>query len=225
MFCQQDRAILCRECDGPIHKANEHTQKHDRFVLTGVKISATSAVYSSSSDSASSASESVRRLKSQDSSSNKVVVASPTVPAPISKTTNTCSISSLVPPVTVAVANDKNGGFMNGGADCLTSSLSEYLEMLPGYHVEELLDSSYSDGLSKVCININTPLFLSLKVFKTICGKLDLTVEFPYSFIYSTLHHLINFMFVIISRWVIMMSCHFGILILRAASVQSPQKG
>ncbi|XP_031116141.1 B-box zinc finger protein 21-like [Ipomoea triloba] len=147
LFCQQDRAILCRECDGPIHNANEHTQKHDRFVLTGVKISATSAVYSSSPDSMS---ESVPSLRSQDSSSNKVVVASPTVPAPISKPTNSFSSSNLVSPMGVAEVNEKNGGFMNGGADCLTSSLSEYLEMLPGYHVEELLDSSYPDGLCKM---------------------------------------------------------------------------
>ncbi|GAU22077.1 hypothetical protein TSUD_309810, partial [Trifolium subterraneum] len=30
LFCQEDRAILCRECDLPIHRANEHTQKHNR---------------------------------------------------------------------------------------------------------------------------------------------------------------------------------------------------
>ncbi|XWS54969.1 hypothetical protein CRYUN_Cryun10bG0135100 [Craigia yunnanensis] len=29
LFCQEDRAILCRECDLPIHRANEHTQKHN----------------------------------------------------------------------------------------------------------------------------------------------------------------------------------------------------
>ncbi|KAJ6365200.1 hypothetical protein OIU76_030050 [Salix suchowensis] len=27
LFCQEDRAILCRECDLSIHKANEDTQK------------------------------------------------------------------------------------------------------------------------------------------------------------------------------------------------------
>ncbi|KAI4321624.1 hypothetical protein MLD38_034986 [Melastoma candidum] len=54
LFCQQDRAILCRECDVPIHAANEHTQKHDRFLLTGVKLSATSALYVSDGTPASS---------------------------------------------------------------------------------------------------------------------------------------------------------------------------
>ncbi|RDX75189.1 B-box zinc finger protein 21, partial [Mucuna pruriens] len=41
VFCQEDRALLCRECEVPIHSANEHTQKHNRFLLTGVKLSGT----------------------------------------------------------------------------------------------------------------------------------------------------------------------------------------
>ncbi|KAL2537073.1 B-box zinc finger protein 21 [Forsythia ovata] len=53
LFCQQDRAILCKECDISIHKANEHTQKHNRFLLTGVKLYVTSALYSSPSSSTS----------------------------------------------------------------------------------------------------------------------------------------------------------------------------
>ncbi|KAI3693627.1 hypothetical protein L1987_76575 [Smallanthus sonchifolius] len=39
LFCQQDRAILCRGCDVAIHKVNEHTMNHCRFILTGVKLS------------------------------------------------------------------------------------------------------------------------------------------------------------------------------------------
>ncbi|KAK7257979.1 hypothetical protein RIF29_32341 [Crotalaria pallida] len=38
IFCKEDRAILCSECDIPIHGANENTKKHNRFLLTGVKI-------------------------------------------------------------------------------------------------------------------------------------------------------------------------------------------
>lgn len=52
LFCREDRAILCRECDVSIHRANEHTQRHSRFLLTGVKLSYFS---SSSSDSAAAA--------------------------------------------------------------------------------------------------------------------------------------------------------------------------
>ncbi|KAL9259746.1 B-box zinc finger protein 20-like protein [Drosera capensis] len=58
LFCREDRAILCRECDVSIHRANEHTQRHSRFLLTGVKLSssysdsaAATALASSSSSS------------------------------------------------------------------------------------------------------------------------------------------------------------------------------
>ncbi|TKY75213.1 B-box zinc finger protein 21 [Spatholobus suberectus] len=40
VFCQQDRAVLCKECDVPIHSANDLTKKHNRFLLTGIKFSA-----------------------------------------------------------------------------------------------------------------------------------------------------------------------------------------
>ncbi|KAK7382975.1 hypothetical protein VNO78_28640 [Psophocarpus tetragonolobus] len=52
-FCQQDRAILCKECDVSIHSANQHTLKHDRFLLTGVKLSASALLRSSHTSSAS----------------------------------------------------------------------------------------------------------------------------------------------------------------------------
>ncbi|KAJ6681096.1 B-BOX ZINC FINGER PROTEIN 22 [Salix koriyanagi] len=65
LFCQQDRAILCRDCDGPIHTANEHTQKHNRFLLTGAKLSATSSVYMSSSSSVTSSGDLVPDSKPQ----------------------------------------------------------------------------------------------------------------------------------------------------------------
>ncbi|GFP82131.1 B-box zinc finger protein 21 [Phtheirospermum japonicum] len=45
LFCQQDKAILCKECDFQIHKANEHNKNHTRFFLTGVKLSSTVALY------------------------------------------------------------------------------------------------------------------------------------------------------------------------------------
>ena len=39
MFCKEDRAILCRECDVPVHTASEMTRRHSRFLLTGVRLS------------------------------------------------------------------------------------------------------------------------------------------------------------------------------------------
>ncbi|KAL5200460.1 hypothetical protein ABZP36_021663 [Zizania latifolia] len=40
VFCVEDRAILCADCDDPIHTANELTAKHSRFLLVGAKLSA-----------------------------------------------------------------------------------------------------------------------------------------------------------------------------------------
>ncbi|KAF7102958.1 hypothetical protein CFC21_104006 [Triticum aestivum] len=40
VFCVEDRAILCADCDEPIHSANELTAKHSRFLLVGAKLSA-----------------------------------------------------------------------------------------------------------------------------------------------------------------------------------------
>ncbi|KAK6118875.1 hypothetical protein DH2020_047381 [Rehmannia glutinosa] len=114
LFCQQDRAILCRECDIPIHKANEHTQKHTRFLLTGIKLSATSSLYS---ESPSSAAES-----------------------PSSSLTNSTTVQST-PEKSNNNVELMNGGNLNGSVSA--SSISEYLiEMLPGWHVEDFLDSS-----------------------------------------------------------------------------------
>lgn len=39
MFCKEDRAILCRECDMSVHTASELSMRHARFLLTGVRVS------------------------------------------------------------------------------------------------------------------------------------------------------------------------------------------
>ncbi|CAH9057397.1 unnamed protein product [Cuscuta europaea] len=43
LFCKEERAVLCGGCDLQIHTANERTQKHSRFLLTGIKLSASNA--------------------------------------------------------------------------------------------------------------------------------------------------------------------------------------
>ncbi|GER35503.1 B-box zinc finger family protein [Striga asiatica] len=121
LFCQQDRAVLCRECDLHIHKANEHTRKHTRFLLTGVKLSPAAALYSSSqSSSESRPPDVVPSIDSEEkmvgttyySKSTTAQSAGVAAPAPL---------NNLVP----------------------ASALSEYLgEMLPGWRVEDFLDSS-----------------------------------------------------------------------------------
>lgn len=152
MFCQEDRAILCRDCDIPIHTANEHTQKHNRFLLTGVKLSATSTPYtSSSSASAAVAAASSTNVcepdpdhKSQPVIKNSVVaslaVSQPSLPAKNSASTTT-----------PAAITDKGGEKLPMDQ---TSSISEYLiETLPGWHVEDFLDSTYDPfNFCKVCI-------------------------------------------------------------------------
>eukprot|EP00244_Chara_vulgaris_P001479 TRINITY_DN1237_c0_g2_i1.p1 TRINITY_DN1237_c0_g2~~TRINITY_DN1237_c0_g2_i1.p1 ORF type:complete len:387 (+),score=41.19 TRINITY_DN1237_c0_g2_i1:86-1246(+) len=37
-FCVEDRALLCRECDVSIHTANALAAKHQRFLLTGMRV-------------------------------------------------------------------------------------------------------------------------------------------------------------------------------------------
>ncbi|GBG78026.1 hypothetical protein CBR_g25960 [Chara braunii] len=37
-FCLEDRALLCRECDVSIHTANALAAKHQRFLLTGMRV-------------------------------------------------------------------------------------------------------------------------------------------------------------------------------------------
>ncbi|KAK9271077.1 hypothetical protein L1049_026666 [Liquidambar formosana] len=145
LFCQQDRAILCRECDVPIHKANEHTQKHNRFLLTGVKLSATSGLYSPTTTKASLADgcDSVPDLQSQPSI-KKPVSVSPQIshpPSSIQKTSNP----------TVSATTVNKAGYNPLTSDMgSTSSISEYLiEMLPGWHVEDFLDSSAPFGFCK----------------------------------------------------------------------------
>lgn len=134
MFCQQDRAILCRECDVSIHKANEHTQKHNRFLLTGVKVSANSSLYSESPSVASC-------TTNQDSVTNL----------------NKSQICTKKPlPVSSSIPQEANIG-----ENSYTSSISEYLQMLPGWHVEEFMDSSAipTNGFCKIGDNDEFPIW------------------------------------------------------------------
>ncbi|KAL0314622.1 UNVERIFIED_CONTAM: B-box zinc finger protein 21 [Sesamum angustifolium] len=128
-------AISARECDIPIHNANEHTQKHTRFLLTGLRLSATSALYSDSQSSAESAIS-----KSQEP---KSVHVSPTNAPSTSKSTTAQRCGVAAP----ESCDKSNPQLMNGGSlmntSVSSSSISEYLmEMLPGWHVEDFLDSS-----------------------------------------------------------------------------------
>ncbi|XP_014493660.1 B-box zinc finger protein 21 [Vigna radiata var. radiata] len=51
VFCREDRALLCRQCDVSIHDVNEHTKTHDRFLLTGITLEEKTRTTSTSSTS------------------------------------------------------------------------------------------------------------------------------------------------------------------------------
>lgn len=128
LFCKEDRAILCRECDLSIHGVNEHTKKHNRFLLTGVKIGADASDPTS--------------LSSNDTAIEERTTSSSKINRPISSLSNE-NISSS-PTVGDNMACDTGS--------VSTSSISEYLiQTIPGYCMEDLLDASFaSNGLSKV---------------------------------------------------------------------------
>ncbi|RWR85890.1 B-box zinc finger protein 20-like protein isoform X1 [Cinnamomum micranthum f. kanehirae] len=128
LFCQEDRAILCRECDLPIHTANHLTQKHNRFLLTGIKLSSPFSPISSHSD------ESTHQTIQDDHNSNKE--------EDNKKEEASTEMGSSLPVEKMANAfTDSSQGSKT--EDLCTSSISEYLmETLPGWHVEDLLASS-----------------------------------------------------------------------------------
>ncbi|KAL6207500.1 hypothetical protein ACLB2K_018458 [Fragaria x ananassa] len=137
LFCQQDRAILCRECDVPIHSANEHTQKHNRFLFTGVKLSATSTVYTSTESAAVTDPKPQPLINKQQSVPVSSSISNPFSVPKISTTTTTTSVPKIS-------TSTKSGASLipNDGVGSM-SSISEYLtETLPGWHVEDLLDIS-----------------------------------------------------------------------------------
>ncbi|KZV18853.1 B-box zinc finger protein 20 [Dorcoceras hygrometricum] len=135
LFCHQDRAILCEDCDASIHKANVHTQKHTRFLLTGVIPSSTS--------SPSDVSDTVPSYTNPQQSKNMPVSAS--IPFTSKNRTAQCT---PVEPCDKAQVHFASGGNLNGSVSA--STISEYLmETLPGWHVEDFLDSTTSYGFCK----------------------------------------------------------------------------
>ncbi|XP_031393791.1 B-box zinc finger protein 20 isoform X2 [Punica granatum] len=134
LFCQEDRAILCRECDIPIHRANEHTQKHSRFLLAGVKLSPSTspaAHYPQPLLPSSSATTSTGLCRQESSSPQGSGFVNPTFEVGSSGGTG-------------AGREEENQMMVSDGGSMSTSSISEYLmETLPGWRVDEFLDCSH----------------------------------------------------------------------------------
>lgn len=138
LFCQEDRAILCKECDNSIHKANEHTQKHNRFLLSGVKLLPAEASSSYPTSTSSNGSNNFYNAGTSESESeirNKSSSISQEIFRPISTHDRQKALETKSTPC---------HGFMSQEYG-IPSSISEYLmETLPGWHVEDFLDPSSS---------------------------------------------------------------------------------
>ncbi|KAL0723870.1 hypothetical protein Bca4012_038469 [Brassica carinata] len=50
IFCVEDRALLCRDCDESIHVANSRSANHQRFLATGIKVALSSSACSKETD-------------------------------------------------------------------------------------------------------------------------------------------------------------------------------
>ncbi|KAF5751073.1 B-box zinc finger protein 20-like [Tripterygium wilfordii] len=137
LFCQEDRAILCRECDLPIHNANEYTQKHNRFLLTGVKAAYTSYAASSSfNGSINSENRSYRQHSMENPRSvSDEIFSSPSVEKPSPSFTSRA-----------------DANHMSDTSSVSTSSISEYLmDTLPGWRVDDFLDPSSAAANNAFC--------------------------------------------------------------------------
>ena len=128
LFCQQDRAILCRDCDIPLHTTNEYTQKHNRFLLTGIKLSAMiSDQINKNISNGSESSDPVPDFKSTKSSN---AVCS-------DKNPNSSAAESVITNSSNSTVTSSNFQMNNCGS---TNNISEYLmDMLPGWHFDDLV--------------------------------------------------------------------------------------
>ncbi|GMP47631.1 hypothetical protein CsSME_00015290 [Camellia sinensis var. sinensis] len=137
LFCQEDRAILCRECDIPIHKANEHTLKHNRFLLTGVKLSCPSSSSSSSSNGFD--------LPTYSHIKSSVISNQSSNPTSSIHYDKASLPSTNTTPCKANHDHDHHYRYVSqeNSVSLSTSSISEYLmETLPGWRVDDFLDPS-----------------------------------------------------------------------------------
>jgi hypothetical protein len=121
LFCKEDRAILCRDCDVPIHTSSDLTKKHTRFLLTGVRLSSAPITGSCSAPS---------EIIEQEVEKQTITES------------NSCSSK--------AISQEEAGSCSGSAMSNNSSSISNYLiNMLPGWHVEEFLsgDGAATGGL------------------------------------------------------------------------------
>lgn len=144
MFCQQDRAVLCKDCDIPIHAANEHTRKHSRFLLTRVELSTLAPPHPPL----------FPNLRTRDIN-QKPASISEVISSPLSMTADSMSCDHW--------AGGGSGGSSLGSGEMLPEVVM--MEMLQGgWHLKDLVDSCSTSvasfGFTKVC-NYNSRLYIT----------------------------------------------------------------
>ncbi|PAN22392.1 hypothetical protein PAHAL_4G016600 [Panicum hallii] len=149
VFCVEDRAILCADCDDPIHSANDLTAKHSRFLLVGAKLSAALV------DQAPPSPDDCRGSGS-DELHDVAAVCAP-------QAQGSCTAKSL--------ALDCSNSYGGGGGG---SSISDYLtNICPGWRVDDLLfdDAAFSAASEDRCDEHEQVPSLDADLFDVIAGR------------------------------------------------------
>jgi hypothetical protein len=129
VFCVEDRAILCADCDEPVHSANELTAKHSRFLLVGAKLSAEPVD---------------QEIPSPDASSDD-------------HDDSSASVTEVDNSAVLEANHGNGGGEVGAGHD--SSSISDYLtNICPGWRVEDILldDAAFA---AAAAVSLYTPFF------------------------------------------------------------------
>ncbi|KAG2608487.1 B-box zinc finger protein 20-like [Panicum virgatum] len=147
VFCVEDRAILCTDCDDPIHSANDLTAKHSRFLLVGAKLSAGLV------DQAPPSPDDGCRGSGSDKPHDVAAICAP-------QAQGSCTAKSLAPDC----SNIYGGG----------SSISDYLtNICPGWRVDDLLfdDAAFSAASETRCDEHEQVPSLDADLFDVIAGR------------------------------------------------------
>jgi hypothetical protein len=147
LFCKEDRAILCRECDVRVHTTSDLTRRHSRFLLTGVRVSSAPVDSPAPSDQEEAQHEEEEENNSSPcnadsySGGSASATASPSDGSSISEyLTKTLPgwhvedffLDDAAAAASVAVSSDKQyqvSGRLAGCSSALTMTCSKYLEL------------------------------------------------------------------------------------------------
>ncbi|TKW23403.1 hypothetical protein SEVIR_4G289800v4 [Setaria viridis] len=152
VFCVEDRAILCADCDDPIHSANDLTAKHSRFLLVGAKLSAALVDQS---------------LPSPDDCGRGNGTGEPDGVAAAICAQDSCTAKS-----SALDCSNSYGAGAGGGSS--SSSISDYLtNICPGWRVDDLLfdDAAFSAASNAGCDEHEQVPSLDADLFDVVAGR------------------------------------------------------